>query len=161
MQRAETEGRGRMYNARNSRLPGPPASQKALVGPLDCAPRLDLKPPPAPGSKTSCLAELGQNDAPTGKENHGRGRSDMCSHLRTTWRPRPTNVLEEKPQDSFARRATTRGWTKISPPKQEKAPKPDLRTIHRSSLDPDRKPAVKRGDRRRAESEASGLAAAA
>lgn len=156
-QHAEAEGRDRMYNSRNSPL-GNDCGHK--VGPLDRRP-LDSDQVLAPSSKTSCLAQLGKSshDGYAAEENHRRGKSDMYSaHLTNAYRPKVTNVLEEKPEASWVKRKTAvvspqkGAWTKVSPPKQEKVPQyqDTLRTLHRTSLDPQPNATVKRGEHRKA-----------
>jgi len=149
---AEAQGRDRMYNSRQSPLPGNDCGHK--VGPLDRRP-MDQERVMAPSSKTSCLAELGSSthDGYAAEENHRRGRSDMYSaHLTNAYRPKMTNALEEKPEASWVKRKTTTGWSKVSPPKQEKVPQyqDKLRTLHRTSLEPQPENAVKRGEHRKA-----------
>eukprot|EP00435_Cladocopium_sp_Y103_P042291 s1241_g11.t1 len=158
-QYAEAEGRDRMYNSRNSPLPGNDCGHK--VGPLDRRPLDSQDPVLAPSSKTSCLAQLGKSshDGYAAEENHRRGKSDMYSaHLTNAYRPKVTNVLEEKPEASWVKRKTAvvspqkGAWTKVSPPKQEKVPQyqDTIRTLHRTSLEPQPDAAVKRGEHRKA-----------
>lgn len=158
-QYAEAEGRDRMYNSRNSPLPGNDCGHK--VGPLDRQPLDSPDQVLAPSSKTSCLAQLGKSshDGYAAEENHRRGKSDMYSaHLTNAYRPKVTNVLEENPEASWVKRKTAvvspqkGAWTKVSPPKQEKVPQyqDTLRTLHRTSLEPQPDAAVKRGEHRKA-----------
>ncbi|CAK9092963.1 unnamed protein product [Durusdinium trenchii] len=141
-QYAEPEGRDRMYKSSLPFDSGP------KVGPLDRSPM--GAPVLAPSSKSSVLAELGTGNATNPEDNHRRGRSDMKSHLRSDWCPKTTQVLEEKMEASWVKRPTVKaapkaGWSKVSPPKQEKVSgATDLRTLHRASLDREPDAALRR-----------------
>ncbi|CAE7401835.1 unnamed protein product, partial [Symbiodinium natans] len=152
-QRAPAEGRSRMFNSRNSRLPGPDSSLSASTGrkagPLDCAPLPGSTPVPAPNAKTSALAMGANGHGPKKEEeHHGRGRSDMYDtvYLSQPWCPRAP-AAEEAPKELWVKRPTVSGWAKAGVPSQEKLPH-KLTTYHRTSLEPNPNAPLKRSERR-------------
>eukprot|EP00439_Symbiodinium_sp_Y106_P021005 s4511_g2.t1 len=143
-QHAPAEGRQRMFNSRNSRIPGPDCGQPTVpgrkaarkqVGPLDCAPLPGAAPVPAPNAKTSALAMGAHGHGPKKEEeHHGYGRSDMYDavYLSRPAHPR-AQAVEETPKEMWVQRPTVTGWTKVGVPSQTQAfpTSQKLTTYHR------------------------------
>lgn len=155
-QHAPAEGRQRMFNSRNSRIPGPDCGQPTVpvrkAGPLDCAPLPGAPPVPAPNAKTSALAMGAHGHGPKKEEeHHGHGRSDMYD---TVYLSRPSHpraaAVEDTPKEMWVQRPTVTGWTKVGVPSQTQAfpTSQKLTTYHRTSLEPNPSAPPTRGERR-------------